>query len=281
MRARQLFRARLPDSVVGLSLPASAPVAEAPRGRAVFDAARVLATAEAWLPLLEDWLGAGLLPEPVGATDAFGESLMFNQHAVLSHEETGVDVHLPLTALAARRTPPPETLAGWTWRPVVCELVLDVLPLSAEDLRHLEPGAVLILPASFSSTWHGCLQPVSGQGGAFLARLHETRGRLGVTATGEDGDHPPNDLAAVRFAQPVMARPHDLFGWRAGGRPPQLDTPQLAGPGAIVLQASPLHDLQPLAAGQLIPVGSGFGVQVQEVLSTFEPAPIEPDISLA
>ena len=48
-----------------------------------------------------------------------------------------------------------------------------------------------------------------------------------------------------------------------------------------MLQASPLHDLQPLAAGQLIPVGSGFGVQVQEVLSTFEPAPIEPDISLA
>jgi hypothetical protein len=278
MRARQLFRARLPDSVVGLSLPAS----DVAPSRAVFEAARALAAAEAWLPLLEDWLGAGLLPEPVpGATDAFGESLMFNQHAVLSNEETGVDVHLPLTALAARRVPPPETLAGWTWRPVVCELVLDTLPLSAEDLRNLEPGAVLLLPASFSATWHGCLQPVSGQGGAFLARLHETRGRLGVTATGDEGDHPANDLAAARFAQPVMARPHDLFGWRAGGRPQLLDTPALPGPGAIVLQASPLHDLQPLAAGQLIPVGSGFGVQVQEVLSTFEPAPIEPDISLA
>jgi len=278
MPVRLLFRARLPDSVVGLSLPAVEP---AP-GRALFEAARALAAAEAWLPVLEDWLGAGLLPEPVsGATDAFGESLMFSQHAVLSNEEIGVDVHLPLTVLAARRVPPPEALAGWTWRPVVCELLLDTLPLSAEDLRNLEPGAVLLLPASFSSTWHGCLQPVSGQGGAFLARLHETRGRLGVTATGDDGDHPANDLAAVRFAQPVMARPHDLFGWRAGGRPPLLDTPTLSGPGAIVLQASPLHDLQPLAAGQLIPVGSGFGVQVQEVLSTFEPTPIEPDISLA
>ncbi len=204
--SRHVFTARLPDSVVGLSLPIRQSPHGLPPGRVVLDAAAALAEAEAWLPVFEDWLHCGLMPELTPVTEALAAPLMFDQHLTVSNPGLAVDVHLPLSAVRALRTPPPEALAGWVWQPLACELVLDSVPLTLADVQSLHVGALLILPASFAATWSARLQPLGGKGGVYGARLYEQRGRLCAAAVGQIAPHPGNDHATVRFSQPVAVQ---------------------------------------------------------------------------
>ena len=283
--SRHVFTARLPDSVVGLSLPARHSPHGQPPGRVVLDAAVALAEAETWLAVIEDWLACGLMPELSPVTEPLAEQLMFNQHVMLSHPVLDVEVHLPLSALRASSTPPPEALAGWVWRPLACELVLDAVPLTLADVQALHAGALLILPASFASAWSARLVPVGGQGGVYGARLYEQRGRLCAAAVGQTAPHPANDQCTVRFSQPVEVTPPHLLGW-GPAKPPALDAPLLLSAGAVVLHGSALLKSQPLVAGQLIPVGSGFGLRLDQMLTPTAPPPpepsafLQPDISL-
>lgn len=266
-RPRHLFLARLPDSEVGLSLPTRQPPHGQPVGRITLDAAAALYQAERWLPGLEDWLGQGLVPTLTPVTEPLAESLMFNQHVLLTNLELDAELYLPLSALSALRSPPPASFAAWTWHPMTCDLVLDALPLGADDLQNLEVGALLLLPASFSATWNARLQLTGGQGGVFGARMYESRGRLCVSSTGDTAPHPANDHATARFRLPLTVPPADLFGW-SGTKPSALDAPALLATNAVVVHASAVMKSRPLAAGQLIPVGSGFALRLDELPTT-------------
>ncbi|MEY4561548.1 MAG: hypothetical protein RLZZ618_825 [Pseudomonadota bacterium] len=278
--SRHVFSARMPDSVVGLSLPARQLTTELPQGRVVLDAAQALGAAEAWLPLLEDWLGCGLIPQLKLSDKA--EPSLFNRHAVLTHPALDVDVYLPLAMLAGMPTALPETLAGWSWHSLVCDLVLDSLAFTLADVQALEVGALVVLPASFATTWGGRLDPVSGKGSAFGARLFEHRGRLCVSAAGHSASPGSRDQVTVRFTQTVEVKLPHLLGWGAN-KAPTLEAPQLLSPGAVMLVGSAMLKGQPLAAGQLIPVGSGFAVRLDTLLmpeAEPEVSILEPDISL-
>lgn len=260
------FVARLPDAVVGLRVPVAALSAGGGSHRATLEAAMALARAEPWIARLEDWLGAGLLPVPAPA-DPDAAAARLGQHARLCHEESGLELQLPLVALAELGRPLPDAFAAWRWQPVVCTLVMDAMALGDGDARALAPGAVLLLPASFSPTWQARLVPAGGQGGLFGARLHEARGRLCVSPTGERVQHAGNDHASVHFAAPVALRPPDLLGWSGGGKPSALDMAALLSPASMVLHSSPLLQQQVMACGQLMPVGSGYGVRIESVPS--------------
>jgi hypothetical protein len=261
------FVARLPDAVVGIKVPAATPSAGALSRRGTLDAALALARAEPWIALLEDWFGAGLMPVPAPA-DPAAAAARLGQHARLCHEDSGLELQLPLVALAELGRPLPDAFAAWRWQPVQCTLVLDAMALGEADARALAPGAVLLLPASFSSTWQARLVPAGGQGGLFGARLHEARGRLCVSPTGERVQHAGNDHASVHFAAPVVLRPPDLLGWTGGGKPSALDMAALLSPASMVLHSSPLQQQRVMACGQLMPVGSGYGVRIESVPST-------------
>lgn len=278
--AHHAFTARLPDAVVGILLPAptaaagAAPGLVAP-GRATLEAALALARAEPWLTRLEDWLGAGLSPLPVAPSaskEPEGErggrtrgGPRLGQHAVLFHETLRIGLQLPLAVLAGLGRPLPEAFAEWRWRPVSCDLVLDAMALSEGDARQLRPGALLLLPASFTAAWQARLQPEGGEGGFFGARLQEARGRLCVSPTGEPVQPAGNDHAAVRFTARVAVRAPDLLGWTAG-KPAAIDVPALLSPAGVVVHATPLQSQRVLATGQLMPVGSGYGVRIESTV---------------
>lgn len=261
------FVARLPDAVVGIKVPSATPATGGTSRRAALDAALALARAEPWIALLEDWLGAGLMPVPA-PPDPAAAAARVGQHARLCHEESGLELQLPLVALAELGKPLPDAFAAWRWQPLSCTLVLDAMALGEGDARALAPGAVLLLPASFSATWQARLVPAGGQGGLFGARLHEARGRLCVSPTGERVQHAGNDHASVHFAAPVTLRPPDLLGWTGGGKPSALDMATLLSPASMVLHGSPLQQQRVMASGQLMPVGSGYGVRIEFVPST-------------
>lgn len=264
---RHRFTARLPDSVVGWSLPAAHGTGNDLRGRGVLDAAAALGGAEGVLQALEDWLGCGLVPELVPASAPWS----FPAHATGAPTSTDLVAHLPLSVLRSAGAPPPALLAGWTWQTLRCDLVFDTVPLTLADVQGLEPEALLLLPAAFASQWHGLLRPEGGQGGVHGARLYEQRGRLCAAAQGTAESHPPNDHATVRLAQPVdVPLPH-LLGWGAA-KAPALDTPPLLEAGAVRVHGSALVQGRALATGQLVPVGSGFAVRIGEVLRTAPPA---------
>lgn len=260
-RPRHLFTARLPDGVVGVEAPADA-TAPSP----ALDAARALGASESCWRALEDWLGTGLAPDWIPPADRPA----FVEHAVLSHPAAGVDLHLPMSALRRTGSPPPAALAGWQWQPMRCELVLDAVALAPTDLLSLHSGALLLMPAAFASAWHGRLMPMGGPAGVYGAHLYEQRGRLCVGASGQASPHAPNDHATVRFAHPLSVRASHLLGW-AGAKPPALDAPHLQLPDALVLHASALAHARPLAAGQLVPVGSGFAMRIDRLFAAETP----------
>lgn len=261
-RTRHLFSAPLGDTVLGFGLPARAPAAANAPGRRVLDAAAALAQAEPWLAALEDWLGTGLLPEP-GAAQAF------DQHVLVIHPDSGARLHLPMAALQHTASPPPAALADWDWRPVACELVLDALPLDDTDLADLLPGALLLLPAAFGNAWTARLLPLAPPGRAATAahavQLVEQRGRLCVSATGDAAPPPDSGHATVRFVHRVEARAAQLMGWDRPTQAAGLDTPLLLANGALVLHGPAAQGALPLAAGQLFPVGAGFGMRIERL----------------
>jgi len=89
------FTARLPDSIVGFSVPVRGSPGIQPRGCEVLDAARALAQVEPWLHALEDWLGHGLVPELASPTAPW----TFEQHATGAPPSLDLTVHLPLSVL--------------------------------------------------------------------------------------------------------------------------------------------------------------------------------------
>ena len=264
---RHRFTARLPDSIVGLSMPDARRAGEEAHGSEVLVAASALAQAEPWLHALEEWLGCGLVPEllPPGAP------WVFEQHATGKPPSLDLTVHMPLSALESAPKPPPAALAEWTWQTLRCDLLLDAVPLTLADVQALEVGALVLLPAAFGTQWQGRLRPVSGQGGMYAARLYEQRGRLRVAAHGETASHPSNDHATVRFVHPLDVRLPHLLGW-SSGKVSALDAPQLLERGAVVVHGSALLHERPLASGQLVPVGSGFAVRIDELFHAAEPA---------
>ena len=251
------FVARLADGVVGLSVPGHCDGVDEPRGREVLDAARALAQVEPWLQALEDWLGLGLVPELASPSTPWD----FQQHATGTAPSLDLTVHLPLSALQAAATAPPAPLAEWSWQTLHFDLLVDTVPLKTADVQALEVGALLLLPAAFGTQWHGRLRPVSGQGSMYGARLYEQRGRLRVAAQGTVASPPPKQHAAVRFVHPLEVKLQHLLGWSTG-KVPALDAPQLTEAGALIVEASALVQTQPLATGQLVPVGSGFAVHI-------------------
>lgn len=257
---RHLFTAPMADSEVGLSLPARQSPCESSPGRVTLEAAAALYRAERWLPALEDWLGSGLVPALTEVTEPLAEASMFDRHVLMSNSEFDAEVHLPLSVLAALGTPPSAALAAWRLKPVACTLVVDALPLSADDLGGLEVGALLVLPASFAGAWQAWLQPTSAHGGAFGAQLAESHGRLRAVALGDAGSCPARDLFPVRVTQVLQVPIAGLLGW-SEVKPHLLDIPALTADGGVTVfgpGASPL----PLASGQLIPIGEGFALRI-------------------
>jgi hypothetical protein len=254
------FTATLTGGVLGLSLPTCQPLEGHPSGRVVLDAAAALYHAERWLPALEEWLGQGLAP----ALASGASNPVWNQHLCLHNSSLNVQIHLPCSIFAHMKAPRPETLSAWVWQPVPCQLILDALPLSAVDLTQIEAGALIILPAAFAQPWCARLQATSSPNMLFAVECQESMGQLCVQPTGQLSPPLVSDHATVRFRLPLTFLPEQLLGLADGAPAQTPDTTALLATGAVALQTVTDQVEKILAVGQLIPVGSGFGLRVDE-----------------
>jgi hypothetical protein len=264
-RERHLFTARLPSGIMGLSLPTCQPLQGQPAGRIMLDAAAALYHAERWLSPLQDWLGQGVLPSLMQVTQPDPESLLFKQHVVLSSPALHTQLHLPLAALL-RLSKPPAFLESWSWQTLPCELIVDAVPLAQADLLAVEPGALILLPASFGAQWGARLQPLLQEPAKtvlFTAGLAPLRGQLGVYATGQHAAKAPDAQATVRFRTSVWVSAPALLGWLPD-KTVELDVPNLLARNAILVQTSAMTHNKAFAIGQIIPVAEGFAICVHE-----------------
>jgi hypothetical protein len=253
------FTAPLTGAVLGLSLPTCQPLEGHPPGRVVLDAAAALYRAERWLPALEEWLGQGLVPALV-AEPAPG----LNQHLCLHHTNLNTQIHLPFSVLANLKTPRPEVLSAWVWQPVHCQLILDNLALSAADLAQIEVGALIILPAAFAQPWGARLQATGSPDMLFAVELQESMGQLRIQPTGQPSPPLVSEHTTLRFRLPLTLLPEQLLGLADSAAAPIADTTALLAPSAVALHAGTDMGEKILAVGQLIPVGSGFGLRVDD-----------------
>jgi hypothetical protein len=255
--ARYLYIADGPNGRVGVSLRALDAQVPLGSGRRVLDAALVLADAEPWLSVFEDWLGQGLVPTFTRDVEASPERWMFDAHVCAHHPESDARVYLPLVWLTALRDAPPAALAAWSWSPIECELLLDAPPIPRYEAQELDTGDLLLLPASFASPWAGRLMPRGHDTPGVQACIGDVQGRLSVSVMGGEPTPLLPGQTCVFLDGTVSLSPSALFSWsaQAVGQPlPMGDAVVLCSLGSV--------DGGLLASGELIPMAQGWAVRI-------------------
>jgi hypothetical protein len=260
---RHLFTASLGTHRLGLSLPQHDSGPHATPGRATLAAALALRAAEPAIAMVEDWLGAGIVPTPcenrstVAATD---ERRRFGGCAALLHKPSDTRLYLPVAMLLEAAKPPPE-FTGWQWAPWRCRAVLDALPLSGSDREQLRSGALVLFPASFEPAWAVRLLPMARPEAQFHAQVQVlSPTELSFMPQGTPAGAPDPGRVRVSMARCVEVSPLALLGW--GGAP---NTGVAVRSHVAVMHGESGGGMDRLAAGRLMAVGSGFGLHLSRV----------------
>jgi hypothetical protein len=259
-QAHHLFQLALPQASLWLELPDLDPSAQDGVAQA-----RALAPALGLLAALEQWLGTRFLAiKPIdGVAPPWPHASQALTLPLLHGGGNSARLAVPWTALPWGQKPPVALAVQWPrWRADVLLQTLDAQRVSAQSLR---PGAVLLLPTSFTpaSTW-----PVQLQLGDGLP--HRTVGRDACWHTQQseltlhEGRTP--ELASTAGAwclvheQPLQV---DARAW-FGGLEETLPLPTA---GVHLMREGQSH-----AHGRLMPCGPGFGFLVDTITTDLSAA---------
>jgi hypothetical protein len=250
MPSHHHFTAPLPQGNLGLVLP-SPSACSAP----TLDAGTALGQAEPWLCELEQSLGCAIVPTLTAADQVFQPP-----QVVLDNTRLSSQIHLPWAVASQTHSALTSLLPDWAWRQVQGELILGALTLDPRDQAHIQPGALVLIAASFEEHWWVQLQ-LPHLATTLDARLQRHKGQLALHIT-PDTSTLQNQPDTIRCTTPVWADPLHFLA-AATCEPSRLpDTSGLLGPHSVALHTR-MADGQPRrAVGQLIPIGMGFGLRV-------------------
>jgi hypothetical protein len=253
------FTADFAGQTLGMGLPACRPLQDLPTGHITLDAAAALGYAERWLPELEAWLAHGLFPSLCPQQPNWGD------HWVLTRAPSphvggrdAAQIHLPWLALEKLKTP----LPGWTWQTAHCPLILDSFDLPSQELIDIDIGALIVLPSSFAPTWRACIGPDHLY---YTAQLQKMNGQLQLQTQAQA----QAQMAPAVPTHHTTVRTHCatlnpcVRGREEAGSPLHFELDFKA---PILLHASQAQGMHPLAAGQLMPVGNGYGLRIERLL---------------
>lgn len=215
---------------------------------------------EPWLPLvdaIERWLGEPLrLGAPVP-----GDTRRSNELLTLAIGREGdaarCELALPVARLRGAALGP--FAPGWVlhWPRIVCDMLIEAWPDAALDAARFEPGALLLLPASFDAAApERRVRLMTDAHGARAGRWRGSECRLGPN------DAAPPLPAPAWAAVAPRAATFDARHWY--GCTPAAPPPAEARIDALELRRAG----RVLATGRLAPAGRGFGLLIEQVGSS-------------
>ncbi|HEV8690337.1 MAG TPA: hypothetical protein VGQ91_08595 [Ideonella sp.] len=250
------FEAATPAGGLWLVLEAGAGVSASCAAEAAWhlgDAEPLLAGLEAWLAATApidapDWRWHAVAPRapwPAGAV------------AHWSDGAASARIGLPWALLRRLPAPPPTLAAALRWEPAPALCVLSTLEITPSEQAALEPGAVLLLPASFERTWATTLRADGEAPGPGLAVTLEQPDRPVWRPAAPDKAH--GATWEVRCALSTPLCPTQLAGWQPLDDAIALDLRAGLGLWQLPLDASPRR----WASGRLLPWGHGQGLWIE------------------
>ncbi len=239
-------------------------------------AALRLGRAEALIRQLEDWLGVPLDLEPGAMPPPRDDHLRVTWTPPGS--DTGAAVkkavmHLPLDALAHLAAPPAALAAAMRWAALPCEVMVSNALVPHRQLALLEPGGLMLVPASFEPFWRCQARLCAHPALAFSAELDAGQQRLIFEPYASNTAHQPAahpaaetpaadaELVDIVLRQRLPIAVDRLTGWAEQplfelGRTLAAFEVEISSPRGV------------LAHGDLMPVGNGYGVFVRAITTT-------------
>jgi hypothetical protein len=217
------------------------------------DAEPLLTGLEAWLAAtatidVPDWRWhavAPRAPRPAGAVAHWTDGVM------------SARIGLPWALLRRLPAPPPTLAEALRWAPAPALCVLSTLEITPSEQAALEPGGVLLLPASFERAWATMLRADGEAPGQGLAVALERPDRPAWQPAAGDPAH--GAAWEVRCALSAPLCPTQLAGWRPLDDAIGLDLRAGLGLWQLPLDDSPRR----WASGRLLPWGQGQGLWIE------------------
>lgn len=228
----------------------------------LLDAASALAREETLLQQIEEWLGVPLDLEPgQSPAEIHAQVLITPLGHGLYRGEGSVLLSVPLDLLTQIAPPPPVMEESCTlhWGSLPCRLTLDRFVVPEEQLRQLEGGGLLLIPASFDARWCCCASSETKPAQQRVLFLQVNEGCLEFTVPVEpqiamaDGNK-----IEVRCGEPVAIPVDRLLGW---SKPARIPLPYSLAHCAVVVA----NARSQIARGSLLPVGKGYGVYIENL----------------
>ncbi|HID07884.1 MAG TPA: hypothetical protein EYP10_12145 [Armatimonadetes bacterium] len=263
----QWYQAALPLGEVSIALwPTErfsslekSPIAES--DKRLLDAACVLGRDEELLEALEEWLGSPLDLEPVESSVQIDAQIMvIPRNHGLNRWEGCALLAISLELLRHLEAPPPKLQEHYDlrWGGVPCRLMLSRMGILEEQLCDLETGSLLLLPASFESRWRCSVIPEDDpvlQAAPFL----EVKENILEFVSVLEIEPAAVEASAIEVfcVESVTVSLDWLLGWSSSPRTLFLHLLSIC--AVDVFQKGDL-----IARGDLLPVGRGYGVYIQE-----------------
>ncbi|MCF6211504.1 MAG: hypothetical protein L3K24_12740 [Gammaproteobacteria bacterium] len=236
-------------------------------------AALCLGRAEALIRQLEDWLGVPLDLEPGAMTPPRDDQLKVTWTPPDSETEAAVKkavMHLPLDALAHLAAPSAALAEAMRWETLPCQVTVSSAAVPQRQLALLEPGGLVLIPASFEPFWRCQARLCARPALAFSAELDAGQQRLifepyqsktaNQPAARLTAETPAADaeLTDIVLRQRLPIAVDRLTGW---AEQPLFELERTL--AAFEVEISSPQGV--LAHGDLMPVGNGYGVFVRAI----------------
>jgi len=235
------------------------------------DAAVLLETCAPLLDALDGWIDFALAwrwcpPDPKGGATVPHARAQWSAEARTpdSQGQPSCRIDLPWALLRGMAAPPEPLAAQLRWVMTPAVLVLTQMRLDDDDLAALEPGGVVLVPASMTVGWQGRLRP-SDEAAVPLAGLPValptpwTPEPITVEwATPYEGD----ELCELRLGLPRPMDARSLAGWQ---RIEPIEAEARASLWRCANEAGPARYL---ASGVLMPWGDGWALRVDSLEET-------------
>lgn len=248
----------------------------AANGSSCLHAALCLGRAEPLICLLEDWLGVPLDLEPGTLTLPQDNYLRVEWAPPDAADAAAIAekvlMYLPLDALAHLSVPPAELAAALRWNALPCTVVISSAAVLHRQLERLEPGGLMLMPASFEPFWRCQVRLGACPALTFAAELDAGQQRLifepyESKTVNSPGMRVEDDVVPANAERVDVVLRHDLViavdrltGWADH---PLFELERTLAEFAVEIKSSQ----GVLAQGDLMPVGNGYGVFVRSVTS--------------
>jgi hypothetical protein len=237
------------------------------------DAAVALARCDALLDALDAWFGAALdwrwiaAPASVTATASHARAHWRPEPGTKGgKKELACRLELPWALL--RTLPAPDTALAQQlhWLDVPVVLAIAQLRVGEEELALLEPGGAVVLPESMQRNWIGTLRALdeparAGAGVPVSLPSPWSPRRIKAGARAETGGEAAGNrvLCEVRLAIPHAVAGDRLAGWYEG------DLGEVGPRAGLWRCATERAPAACLATGELMPLGDGWALALQEL----------------